>query len=258
MDSFARLVDIMARLRGPGGCPWDRAQSHTSLREYLLEETCEVLEALDEGDPARLEEELGDLLLQVVFHAQIAAEDGHFDIAAVCERIATKLWSRHPHVFGAEAGVETAADVLPVWERQKAQEPGYEARRSGMDGIPATLPSLARSLKMQRRAARAGFDWPSQDARLDKVAEELQELAEVVARGDAAASEDEYGDLLFMVVNAGRGLGLQAEDALRRANAKFERRYRAMEALAGGAEPLAALDLTAQDELWNEVKRREG
>ena len=257
MNAFDRLVEIMARLRGPGGCPWDREQTHESLREYLLEETCEVLEAIDLADDGKLAEELGDLLLQVVFHAQMASEDDRFDIAEVCDRINDKLISRHPHVFGDVDGVETADAVLPLWERQKQREAGYEARQSALDGIPVTLPTLARSYKLQRRAARAGFDWPDQDSRLDKVAEELKELAEAVAAGDQSAAEDEYGDLLFMVVNAGRGLGLQAEDALRRANAKFERRYRAAEDLAGGQSTFASLPLDDQDALWHQVKRGE-
>jgi len=258
MQSFDRLVEIMARLRGPGGCPWDREQTHASLREYLLEETCEVLEAIDEADDQKLADELGDLLLQVVFHAQLASEDERFDIADVCDRIADKLWRRHPHVFGGVDGIETADQVLPLWEQRKQAEAGHEDRKSALDGIPAALPSLARSYKLQRRAARAGFDWPDQAARLEKVAEELKELAETVAAGDAKAAEDEYGDLLFMVVNAGRGLGLQAEDALRRANAKFERRYRTMEQLAGGPTTFASLPLDDQDALWNQVKRGEG
>lgn len=246
----------MARLRAPDGCPWDREQTHLTLREYLLEETCEVLEALDDGAPDKLCEELGDLLLQVVFHAQLAAEAGEFDIDEVCRRIGDKLLARHPHVFG-DAEAATAAEVLPLWEARKAAEAGYEERRSALDGVPATLPGLARSLKLQRRAQRAGFDWPDQASRLAKIAEELDELSEAVERGTLDQAELEFGDLLFMVVNVGRGLGLNAEDALRRANTKFERRYRTMEAGAGGPEAFRALALAEQDALWTKVKAEE-
>ncbi len=256
MESFDRLVAIMTRLRAPGGCPWDREQTHASLREYLVEETCEVLDAVDAGDDGQLCEELGDLLLQIVFHAEIAREAARFDMDAVCRGIGDKLVSRHPHVFGDEVA-QSAADVLPLWEARKRAEPGHALRSSSLDGVPRRLPSLARSQKLQRRAARVGFDWPSQEGRLEKVTEELRELAEALEHGDRAAAELEFGDLLFMLVNVGRGLELSAEDALRAANAKFERRFREMEARAGGLEAFAALDLAAQDALWNEVKAAE-
>lgn len=246
----------MRRLRAPDGCPWDREQTHQSLREYLLEETHEVLEALDAGDDETLAEELGDLLLQIVFHAQIAAERGAFDFHTVCTKICDKLVHRHPHVFGDHGPLDTADGVLPVWEAQKAAEHGA-ARTSALDGVPRGLPALARSLKLQRRAARAGFDWPDQAARLDKIAEELRELGEAAAAGDDAALAEEYGDLLFMVVNVGRGLGLSAEDSLRAANSKFERRYRAMEQAAGGRAAFEALSLAEQDAWWERVKADE-
>lgn len=246
----------MRRLRAPDGCPWDREQTHQSLREYLLEETHEVLEALDTGDEATLAEELGDLLLQIVFHAQIAAERGAFDFHTVCTLICDKLVHRHPHVFGDMGPLDSADGVLPVWEAQKAAEHGT-ARSSALDGVPRGLPALARSLKLQRRAARAGFDWPDQAARLDKIAEELRELSEAAAAGDQAAVAEEYGDLLFMVVNVGRGLGLSAEDSLRAANSKFERRYRTMELAAGGRAAFEALSLSEQDAWWERVKADE-
>ncbi len=257
MESFDRLVEIMARLRAPGGCPWDRAQTHETLREYLLEETCEVLEAIDAGDGEQLAGELGDLLLQIVFHADIAAGEGRFDLDDVCRRISDKLIRRHPHVFGEVAPVAEADEVLPLWEQLKQAEAGHQDRCSAVDGIPKVLPTLARSYKLQRRAARVGFDWPDQSSRLAKIAEELAELSEACERGDVGQAEDEFGDLLFMVVNVGRGLELSAEDALRRANRKFERRFREMERLAGGAEAFAALDLERQDALWCEVKAQE-
>ncbi|MCC7492317.1 MAG: nucleoside triphosphate pyrophosphohydrolase [Fimbriimonadaceae bacterium] len=254
MDAFDRLVQIMGRLRAPDGCPWDRDQTHATLREYLLEETCELLEAIDRADDEALCGELGDLLLQIVFHAQIAAEEGRFDIQAVCGKISDKLISRHPHVFGTCGPVKTASDVLPLWEAQKQTEPEHAARSSQLDGLPITLPTLARSYKLQRRAARLGFDWPDQASRLAKVVEEVAELVAAVEHGERADAEAEFGDLLFMVVNVGRGLGLPAEDALRRANAKFERRFRQMEQRAGGTAAFAALTAAQQDDLWNEAK----
>lgn len=256
MDSFARLVAIMARLRAPGGCPWDREQTHQSLREYLLEEAFETIEALDEEDSRKLCEELGDLLLQIVFHAQIAGERGVFDIDAVCNGIADKLVRRHPHVFGDLTGVEEAAHVPAVWEARKRAEAGDE-RQSALDGVPISLPALARAHKLQRRAAQVGFDWPDTASRLDKVHEELAELAAAAEAGDRDDLEAEYGDLLFMVVNVGRGLGLDAEQALRRCNRKFERRFRTAEAQAGGSEAFAALSLAEQDGLWEAAKAAE-
>lgn len=256
MDSFERLVALMQTLRAPDGCPWDREQTHESLREYLLEETCEVLETIDEGRLDELCGELGDLLLQVVFHAQLASEDGRFDIADVCTGICDKLVRRHPHVFGDLEGVNEAAHVPAIWEARKRAEAG-PARDSSLDGVPSGMPALARAYKLQRRAAQVGFDWPDLAARLAKIGEELDELAEAVEHGERDETEAEFGDLLFMVVNVGRGLGLEAEQALRRCNAKFERRFRAMEQRAGDAEAFAALDLTAQDRLWEAVKAAE-
>ena len=257
----------MARLRGPGGCPWDRAQSHATLRRYLLEEAHEVLETLDDvsvdgaapdaAADGKLCEELGDLLLQIAFHAQLANERGAFGFDDVCAAINAKLLRRHPHVFGDVEGIERAEEVLGVWEERKRAERGGEALDSALDGVPRGLPALARALDLQKRAARVGFDWPDQASRLQKIEEELKELDEALERGERAAIESEFGDVLFMVVNVGRGLGLGAEDALRSTNAKFERRFRAMEAAAGGAEAFAALDLAAQDGLWNQVKRDE-
>lgn len=257
MTPFAHLVSVVARLRAPDGCPWDREQTHLSLREYLLEEAYELLDAIDQGDDGELCEELGDLLLQILLHAEIARGDGRFDIDDVCRAISDKLVSRHPHVFGEVEGVHTAAQVLPVWEARKRAEAGKE-RDSTLDGVPRHLPALARGLKLQRRAARVGFDWPDQTSRLAKIAEELGELAEALEAGDLAHAEAEFGDLLFMMVNVGRGYGLQAEDALRRANAKFERRFRDMEEQAGGPMAFAELDLEQQDRLWTAAKASEG
>ena len=245
-DGGERVLDllrVMARLRGPDGCPWDREQTHQTLARHLLEEAHETIEAIDDGDPARLQDELGDLLLQVVFHAEMARQEGSFDVDDVAEGIVRKLVRRHPHVFG-EVEVSDAAEVLVNWERIKSVE---EGREHGVDEeIPATLPALARAAKVQRRAAGFGFDWRSVDGALGKVREELSELeAELDAAGltrpssDSAAHgriEDELGDVLFAVATVGRWAGVDPETALRKATRRFGERFDAMrtEAIAQG------------------------
>jgi MazG family protein len=216
------LVRVMARLRGPGGCPWDREQDHRSLARYLLEESHEVLDAIDAGDPGRLREELGDLLLQVVFHAQMAADEGTFDIDDVAEGIVGKLIRRHPHVFG-DVEVESAAEVLVNWERIKADEKGSGGVAAGVDeDIPATLPALARAAKVQRRAAGWGFEWRSRESALDALREEVDELERA---SDPSDAEEEVGDVLFAAVAVGRQLGVDPETALRRTIRGFAERY---------------------------------
>jgi tetrapyrrole methylase family protein / MazG family protein len=220
------LVRVMARLRGPGGCPWDAEQDHRSLARHLLEEAHEVLDAIDGGDPERLRDELGDLLLQVVFHAQMAADEGRFDVDDVADGIVRKLIRRHPHVFG-EVEVSGADEVLVNWERIKAEEKGPE--RAGVeDDIPATLPALARAAKVQRRAAGWGFEWRTADAALAKLREEVEELS----AAPAERAEDELGDVLFAAVSVARKLGVDAESALRRTTRRFGERYEAMMGLA--------------------------
>jgi MazG family protein len=219
------LVRVMARLRGPGGCPWDREQDHRSLARHLLEEAHEVLDAIDDGDPGRLREELGDLLLQVVFHAQMAADAGAFDIDDVAEGIVHKLVRRHPHVFG-DLEVDSAAEVLVNWERIKAEEKGEHGLE---DDIPATLPALARAAKVQRRAAGSGFEWRSTEDAMDAVREELGELERAT---DPRNVEEEVGDLLFAVAALGRKLGVDPESALRRTVRGFAQRYERMRELA--------------------------
>ena len=214
------LVRVMARLRGPDGCPWDLEQDHRTLARHLLEEAHEVLEAIDEGDPERLREELGDLLLQVVFHAQMAADAGSFDVDDVAAGITAKLIRRHPHVFG-DVEVSGAEEVLVNWERIKAEEKGEKPVE---DDIPATLPALARAAKVQRRAAGWGFEWRSTEAAMAKLHEELSELES--ATGDEA--EDELGDVLFAAVSVARRLGVDAESALRRSTRRFAERYERM------------------------------
>ena len=255
-STFSELVAIMARLRGPGGCPWDRKQTHVSLRPYLLEETYEALEAIDAGDDAELCKELGDVLLQVVFHAQIAAEEGRFDIEAVGQAIVDKLIRRHPHVFD-DASADGADEVLLRWEQIKKQERREqgEAAPSLLEGIPKHLPALMRAHRIQARVSQQGFDWDDIDGTLDKVEEEIAEVRKAWKVGEAAAVEEEFGDLLFSLVNVSRFLKVDPEQALRRAIAKFERRFRALEeTVHARGEEIAALSLAALDEIWNEVK----
>ncbi len=252
MERFDDLVRVMARLRSPDGCPWDGEQTHSSLRPYLIEETYEALEAIDQEDWARLCDELGDVLLQVVFHAQLAAERGDFDIEDVCDAIVTKLRRRHPHVF-ADTSVSGSDEVLDRWERLKREEEGYRERESALDGIPQSLPALQRAHKLQRRAARVGFDWDEVAGARAKVDEELREVDE--AADDAR--EEEIGDLLFAVVNLARFLGVEPEGALRRANERFGRRFRWVEQAAGSPERLREMNLEQMDELWERAKAEE-
>jgi tetrapyrrole methylase family protein/MazG family protein len=250
LSRFDSLVEIIAYLRGPEGCPWDRKQTHRSLREHLLEETYEVLEALDEDNTTELCAELGDLLMQVVMHAQLAKEAGNFDIGGVIEGISRKLISRHPHVFG-KAQAKTAEDVLVRWEELKKKERRGEGGM--LDGVPKALPALAYSQSVQDRVARVGFDWPEDAGVLDKLSEEI---AEFKAGTTAAEKADEFGDILFTLANYARRQGIDLEAALREANAKFYRRFSRLEELARargldiGKMHLAELNL-----LWDEVKR---
>lgn len=232
------LVKVMARLRGPGGCPWDLEQTHQSLARHLLEEAHETLEAIDEGDPGRLREELGDLLLQVVFHAEMARQEGTFDIDDVAETITAKLVRRHPHVFG-DVQVGSAAEVLVNWERIKSEEKG---EHEVDEEIPATLPALAIASKVQRRAAGSGFDWRTTDAALAKVREELEELESA----SPEQAEEELGDLLFAVAAVGRRLGVDPETALRKATRRFAERFERMKAEAAG-DDVKLEDLTDQE-----------
>ncbi len=249
---------ISDRLRAQDGCPWDREQTHASLRSHLLEEAYEVYDALEAGATPGLAGELGDLLLQVVLHAQLAAEAGVFDLADVQAAIATKIVRRHPHVFG-EAEARTASDVNRQWERIKADERTDAADEAGaLDGISRSLPALAASQEMQERAAHLGYDWPSLDGVLDKVVEETDELREAATRGDPAAWAEEFGDLLFVLVNVARKQGVDAEAAVRSANGKFRRRFGSVERQAAErGVALRDLDLDALDALWDTAKAEE-
>ena len=254
--SLARLLDIMRRLRAPvGGCPWDREQDFQTIAPYTIEEAYEVAEAIARGNPKALEGELGDLLFQVVFHAQLGAERGWFDFASVGDAIANKLTERHPHVFGA-AQIASTAEQNRAWEEHKARERaarGDEA--SELSDVPLALPALARAAKLGKRAGRVGFDWPDAQGVRAKIEEELRETEEVT---DTARRAEELGDLLFATANWARHLDVDPEEALRLANAKFERRFRAMEHLAKGRGlALKSLAPAAWDELWNEVKTAE-
>ena len=257
---------ISERLRRPDGCPWDREQTHASLRKHLLEEAYEVYDALEHGATPELAGELGDLLLQIVLHAQLAAEAGVFDLTDVNAAIATKIVRRHPHVFG-DAEARTATDVNRQWERIKADERSAEANGEGtagtttkgaLDGISGSLPALAASQEMQERAANIGYDWPSLEGVLDKVIEETEELREAAEGGDDAAWAEEFGDLLFVLVNVARTRGVEAEAAVRAANAKFRRRFASVERQAADrGVALRDLDFEALDALWDSAKGEE-
>lgn len=268
--AFEALVALQARLRAPNGCPWDREQTHDSLRTYLIEEAYEVLDALDSGDARKFADELGDLLLQIVFHAQLAAERGTFDIADVIEQIYTKMVRRHPHVFG-NVRAKTSAQVLKNWEQLKAEERAkgpvtdpQSVQASILDPVPRSLPALGEAHQLTRRAANVGFDWPDVNGIFDKLAEETAELkATLGGPGSGGRSaekmEEEVGDLLFVGVNLARFLGLDAEIALKKANRKFAQRFREMERIAAeSGQKLSGLSPAKLHALWNEVKGASG
>jgi nucleoside triphosphate diphosphatase len=261
MSPLDRLVAIMARLRNPDhGCPWDRAQDFATIAPYTIEEAYEVADAIARGDTRALKDELGDLLFQVVFHARMAEEAGMFAFDDVAAAIADKMKRRHPHVFGA-AEIASVAAQNDAWEEHKAAERRARAQERGaaesvLDGVALALPALLRAVKLQKRAARIGFDWPEAGPVFDKIAEEITELRTELEHGaDHGRLEDELGDLLFAVANLARKLEIEPETALRRATTKFEGRFRRVEALA--IERTAGTDLEALEALWREVKREE-
>ena len=250
---ISRLLSIMARLRDPeSGCEWDLAQDFTSIAPYTIEEAYEVADAIERSDLDDLRGELGDLLLQVVFHARMAEEQGAFDFDDVARSISDKMEARHPHIFGDDTSGQPQERR---WEELKARERADAGANSALDGIAQALPALMRAEKIQKRAARTGFDWPDTQGPADKLREEIEELREAETPADQA---EEAGDLLFAAVNLVRAYGIDAEDALRRANAKFDRRFRAMEDLANGeGTDFSVLDLDAQEALWQRVKASE-
>ena len=251
-----RLLAIMARLRDPDrGCPWDREQNFATIAPYTIEEAYEVADAIERGDMTALKDELGDLLFQVVFHARMAEEAGLFGFDDVAQAIAAKMERRHPHVFG-DAEIRSVAAQNEAWEAHKAAE---RQTRGGadsvLDGVALALPALLRAAKISRRAARIGFDWPDADSVIDKIEEELDELEAEIDEGDPAVLEEEMGDLLFAAANLARKLDIEPETALRRATAKFERRFRHVEALAKARG--IGRDLDALEALWQEIKAQE-
>jgi len=272
---FEKLVELQARLRAPGGCPWDREQTHESLRKFLIEETYEVLDAMESGDASRFSSELGDLLLQIVFHSNLAEESGRFDISDVIESIHTKMVRRHPHVFG-NVKAKTSADVLKNWEQIKAEERREERgastdkspnrlrdpeRESVLAGVPRSLPAVLEAYQLTRRASHVGFDWGDLSGIFEKLDEEKRELQSIssgaLSKGNSRAShiEEEVGDLLFVAVNIARFVGVDPEIALRKANRKFTRRFHWMESVAA-REGLRFADLprARMESLWNESK----
>ncbi|MGB0605210.1 MAG: nucleoside triphosphate pyrophosphohydrolase [Candidatus Latescibacterota bacterium] len=258
-SNFEELVRVMKRLRAPEGCPWDREQTHSSLKPYMLEEVYEALEAIDAEDDSELCKELGDVLLQVVFHAQIAEEEDRFTIEDVAGAIVEKLVRRHPHVF-ADAEVDSTEHVIANWEEIKKQErrDAGQQNPSHLDGIPKSLPALMRAQRMQARAARQGFDWREVGGALDKVEEEFAELRRENEEGSTDTVEAELGDLLFSLVNVSRFLHVDPEQALQRAIAKFEKRFRSVEsALREREQSMRNSTLEELDALWDEAKKHE-
>ena len=267
---FERLVALQARLRAPNGCPWDREQTHATLRTYLLEEAYEVLDAMKSGDDAKFANEMGDLLLQVVFHSQIATEEGRFTVADVIREVHEKMVRRHPHVFG-EKRAKDAAEVLRNWEQIKAQERAgaqerqehgevekKEQRKSLLDGVPRGLPATMEGLQLTRKASRAGFDWDNAQGVFEKLREEFAELLRASDEKDAAKMEEEMGDLLFAAVNLARFLQVDPEIALKNANAKFARRFREMERRsAENGQAFADVARAEKEKLWEAAKRVE-
>jgi MazG family protein len=253
--ALERLLSIMERLRGPDGCPWDREQSLSTLRPYVLEETYEVLEAIDAGDVREHCEELGDLLLQIVFQAQLRREEGHFEFADVAEAISRKLVSRHPHVFG-DADVKDAEGVLKQWAALKREEKRARGGgRSVLEGVPREMPALARADRLTEKASRIGFDWPDASGARAKVVEELHELDEAIASGQADAVEREMGDLLFAAANLARKLGIAPEEALRGSVGRFVSRFEHIEReLERRGVGHAGASLAEMDALWREAK----
>lgn len=258
-DETGRLIGIMAALRDPQtGCPWDIEQDFASIAPYTIEEAHEVADAIHRKAWDELPGELGDLLLQVVFHAQMASEAGMFDFADVARAISDKLVARHPHVFGDESRDKSAAQQVRDWEAIKATERAARAERGALDGVALGLPALTRAIKLQNRAARVGFDWPATDQVLDKLAEETAELVAARDSGDATHLAEEMGDLLFVVANLARHLNIDPEEALRAANAKFTRRFQSIEAaLARDGRRPADSDLAEMDALWDAAKAAE-
>lgn len=256
-SAIEELLALMAALRTPGtGCPWDLEQDFRTIAPYTIEEAYEVADAIERGDLAELKGELGDLLFQTVFHARMAEEEGAFNFEDVARAITEKMRVRHPHVFG-EADARDAEEQTRQWEAQKAEERAAKGKSGLLDDVPVALPGLTRAVKLQKRAARIGFDWKNARDVLDKIAEETQELVDVIDGGDADRIEDEFGDLLFVIANLSRHLNVDPEAALRRANEKFSRRFRHIEQRLAAEGRLGKASLDEMEELWIEAKEME-
>ena len=257
-EAFQKLVEIMARLRAEDGCPWDRQQTHESLKKFLIEETFETVDAIDSGDMDELRSELGDLMLQILFHARLAEEKGIFDIGDAIQSISEKLIRRHPHVFG-DAKVASADEVLHRWAQIKSGEKGFENRKSILDGVPNSLPALMRAMEISKRAVGGGFEWPNLDAVVDKLDEEVHELKHELSRGDRERAAEEIGDLLFTIVNVARWLKVDPEDALRTMTKRFAERFRRIEEIARAeGKPLSEMTIQEMDALWDQAKGDRG
>lgn len=248
--NLEKLINIIAKLRAPDGCPWDREQTHYSLRPNMLEEAYEAVDAIDDNDMPHLKEELGDVLLQVVLHSQIAKEEGVFDIEDVADELNKKLIHRHPHVFG-EAKIDNANDVLVAWDKLKAEEKLH--RKSAMDGVSRSQAALISAQKISKKAVKQGFEWACEDDLYACINSEFEEFKQAKAEGDKLHMEDEFGDILFAVVNLARWNKIDAEQALLKANKKFMTRFRKMEELA--VKPLKEYTLDEYDKLWNQAKK---
>jgi len=256
-ELFKELVDIIAKLRSEDGCPWDREQTHETLKIGIIEEAYEVIETINQKDDEKLEEELGDLLMQVLLNAQIAKDEGKFDITGVIQKINEKLIRRHPHVFG-DLDVKDSDEIMKNWDRIKSEERANKDETSLFDSIPISLPALIQAHKVQSRASRVGFDWNKTDDVLKKVEEEVEELKESIDNADPPNIEEEIGDILFSIVNLSRFLNVEPEDALRKTTAKFIRRFKQMEAqIAQKGKAITDYDLAGLDKFWDSVKEDE-
>lgn len=254
-DKFIKLLEIMEKLRSEEGCPWDRVQTHDSLKRYLIEEAYELIDAIEKKDYKAIKEELGDLLLQIVFHSKIAKDEGQFDINDVIDTISEKMISRHPHVFG-EAEYKTPEEVLNQWDDRKREEGKFQ--KSILEGIPSNLPALMRAYKIQSRVAKVGFDWSNVEGVLEKIQEEMAELMEALKLGNKNKIEEEIGDLLFSIVNLGRFVKIDAETALRKTNRKFEERFRRLEKKVLEQEKnLKEMTISEMDKIWEIIKKEE-
>lgn len=252
--TWFELLEIIAKLRSPEGCPWDRQQTHLSLKRFLLEESYELFEAIDQDNPLAIKDELGDVLLQVLLHAQIASEQGHFSIEDVVTNLGKKLIRRHPHVF-ADVLAETPEDVISTWDAVKKKERDGAQRTSVLDGVPVVFPALMRAEKIQKKAAKVGFDWEHSLDVVKKIREELEELEEAIAKGNQDELQEELGDLLFASVNLSRFVQVDPEFALQQATDKFIERFKLVESYAQDASlDLTELNLTELNELWDKAK----